>query len=180
MDPLKAAWDSTPTPSRNNADLAAIISKQASPVMRGIRQQLIIELLGYTTFLIVYYDFFDGDKKPLYLNALLVIAVLFLLAYNVAGYTLAKNPATGNSLLENMQRQLQRLKQYAFIAVTSRAVAFICIFSFFLGNIIHWDASKYAAVTIIVLMLLLQQFFLRSIWTRRIKRLSEAIADLKG
>ncbi|HEY9259547.1 hypothetical protein [Chitinophaga sp.] len=179
MDPLKAAWDNTPTPSRNTAEIAAIIDQQASPVMRGIRKQLIIELLGYTAFLVVYYDFFDGDKKPFYLNALLVISLLFLLAYNVAGYTLAKNPSMGNSLLESMQRQLQRLKRYALVSVSSRILAFAGIFTFFLAGI-HWNSSKYAAIGVIILGIIVQQFFLRRIWMGRIKRLSDTIAGLKG
>lgn len=179
MDPLKAAWDSTPTPSRNTADIAAIINKQASPVMRGIRKQLIIELLGYTAFLIGYYDFFDGDKKPFYLNALLVVSVLFLLAYNVFGYTLAKNPVPGNSLLESMQQRLQQLKRYALVAVSCRAFAMAGVFTFFLANI-HWDNSKYTAVGVIVIVTLLAIFVHRSIWAGRIKRLRNTIAALKG
>lgn len=179
MDPLKAAWDNTPTPSRNTAELAVIANRQASPVMRGIRKQLIIELVGYTLFLVAYYDFFDGNKKPFYLNALLVVSVLFLLAHNVTGYTLAKNPAIGSSLLENMQQQLQQLKRYALVSVSSRGLAFAGIFAFFLANI-HWDNSKYMAVAVIVIILLLQQFFLRKIWAGRIKRLSNTIAALKA
>lgn len=179
MDPLKAAWNSTPTPSRNAADIAAIVDKHASPVMREIRKQLIIELLGYTAFLVVYYDFFDGDKKPLYLNALLVIAVLFLLAYNVFGYTLAKKPVMGNSLLESMQQQVQQLKRYALVSVSCRIFAMAGIFSFFLANI-HWDNSKYTAVSVIVIVTLLALFVHRTIWAGRIKRLRNTIAALKG
>lgn len=179
MDPLKSAWDSTPTPSRNTTDITAIVNKQASPVMRGIRKQLIIELLGYTAFLLVYYDFFDGDKKPFYLNALLIISVLLLLAHNVVGYTLAKNPVVANSLLKTMQQQLQRLKRYALVSVSSSVLAFAGIFAFFLAGI-HWNNSKYAAVGVIVIMMILQQFSLRRIWAGRIKRLSDTIAALKS
>lgn len=179
MDPLKAAWDSTPTPSRNTAAIAAIIDKQASPVMRKIRKQLLIELLGYTAFLIAYYDFFDGDKKPFYLNALLVVSVLFLLAYNVFGYTLAKNPVMGNSLLDSMQQQLQQLKRFALISVACRVLAMAGIFTFFLANI-HWNNSKYAAVGVIAILTLLAVFVHRSIWVGRIKRLRYTIAALKG
>ncbi|MGO4289747.1 hypothetical protein [Chitinophaga sp. RAB17] len=179
MDPLKAAWDNAPTPSRNTAELAAIANRQASPVMRGIRKQLIIELVGYTLFLVAYYDFFDGNKKPFYLNALLVVSVLFLLAYNVFGYTLAKNPAIGSNLLENMQQQLQQLKRYALVSVSCRVFAMAGIFTFFLANI-RWDNSKYAAVGVIVIVTLLAIFVHRSIWAGRIKRLRNTIAALKG
>jgi uncharacterized membrane protein len=179
MDPLKTAWDNTPTPSRNITDIQAIATAKASPVMKSIRKQLIIEMLGYAVFLLVYYDFFDGDKKPFYLNALLVIAVLFMLVHNVAGYMLAKNPATGHSLLDSLQRQLQQLKRYAAVAVSSRILAFAGIFTFFLANI-HWNNSKYYAIGGIVIVILLQQFILRRIWAGRIKTLNNTITALKG
>lgn len=135
-------------------------------------------MLGYTAFLIVYYDFFDGDKKSFYLNALLVASVLLLLAYNVFGYTLAKNPVMGNSLLESMQQQLQQLKRYALVSVSCRIFAMAGIFTFFLANV-HWNSSKYPAIGAIVIGALLALFVQRSIWAARIKRLSNTIATLK-
>ena len=179
MDPLKAAWDNTPTPSRSTADIEAMAVKQTSPVIKQIRKQLVIESIGYALFLVVYYDFFDGDKKPFYLNALLVVSVLFMLVYNVAGYMLAKHPAIGDNLLQTMQQQLRQLKRYAAVAVTSRILAFAGIFAFFLANI-HWNNHKYLAIALIVLVIILQQFFLRKIWTGRINRFSNTIAELRG
>lgn len=179
MDPLKSAWDNTPTPTRTSADIQAIASKQASPVMRGIRKQMVIETLGYGIFLTVYYDFFDGDKKPFYLNLLLVVAIIFIVLYNLTGYLLAKNPATGQHLLEQLQRQRQQLKRYAMAAISSRLLALGCIFTFFLVPI-HWDNSKYMAVAIIVVLMGIQFFFLRKIWAGRIQRLNETITSLQS
>ncbi|WP_261387669.1 hypothetical protein [Chitinophaga pinensis] len=34
---------------------------------RKMRRQLLMETIAFILFLIVYYDFFDGDKKPVYL-----------------------------------------------------------------------------------------------------------------
>ncbi|MBO9729435.1 MAG: hypothetical protein J7623_12435 [Chitinophaga sp.] len=179
MDPLKSAWDNTPTPTRTTAEIQSIASKQASPVMRGIRKQLIIETLGYTAFLVVYYDFFDGNKKPFYLNVLLVAAIIFIVLYNLTGYWLAKNPATGQHLLEQLQRQAQQLKRYAVIAVSSRLLALGCIFAFFLAPI-HWDNNKSIAMAAIVVLMGVQFFFLRKIWAGRIQRLNETIISLQN
>ncbi|MBS0031335.1 hypothetical protein ACTJJ0_30275 [Chitinophaga sp. 22321] len=179
MDPLKAAWDNIPTPSRSTADIQAMAVKQTSPVIKQIRKQLIIEAIGYTLFLVVYYDFFDGDKKPFYLNALLVISVIFMLVYNVAGYMMAKQPSTGSNLLQTMQQQLRQLKRYAAVAVTSRVLAFAGIFAFFLANI-HWNNHKYLAVVLIAAAVFIQQFYLRKIWAGRLNRFSNIITELKG
>lgn len=178
MDPLKTAWDNTPTPSKTTADIQAMVVKQTSPVIKEIRKQLIIEALGYAAFLIVYYDFFDGDKKPFYLNALLVISLLFLLTYNVTGYMLAKHSAMGDNLLQRMQKQLQQLKRYAAVALISKALALAGIFAFFLGNT-HWNSHKYIAMAVIVLSVMVQHFILRRIWAGRIIRFSNTIAELK-
>ena len=178
MDPLKSAWDNTPTPSRNIAELQAIVDRQTSPVLKGMRQQLLIEILGYTLFLLVYYDFFDGDKKPCYMNAVLVISILFMLVHNVAGYTLAKKPAAGNNLLESLRKQLQKIKKYAAVSVASRVLAFAGIFSFFAVNI-HWNSHKYFVLAVIVAFIFLQQYLLRKIWARRVKRISSAMKELE-
>jgi hypothetical protein len=179
MDPLKSAWNDTPTPSRSLPELQAIVDRQTSPVMKEIKRQLVIEITGYALFLLIYYDFFDGDKKPLYLNALLVTAVLLLLVHNVTGYTLAKTPAAGNNLLESLRKQLRKIKKYAAISVTSRVFAFAGIFSFFLLNI-QWNSHKYFALAAIAVLLPLQQYLLRKIWAGRIRRISGAVKELES
>lgn len=179
MDPLKSAWNDTPTPSRNLSELQAIIDRQASPVLKGIKRQLIIEIAEYTLFLLAYYDFFDGDKKPLFLNAILVIAVLFLLVHNVTGYTLVKAPDAGNNLLDSLRKQLRKIKKYAAISVASRVFAFAGIFSFFLLDI-HWNSRKYFALAVIAILIALQQYLLRKIWAGRIRRISGAVKELES
>ncbi|TWF45317.1 hypothetical protein FHW36_1011247 [Chitinophaga polysaccharea] len=178
MDHLKSYWDNTPTPNRNILEIQALAEKKTSPVIRSIRKQLTIEIVGYSAFLLVYYDFFDGHKKPLSLNLLLVAAMLLLLAHNAFGYTLSKRPVLGENLLDNLRTKSLQIKQYAVISISSKILAMAGIFSFFLGMGIQWNNARYAALAAITGIVALQGFLLWKVWAARIKRMNATIAEL--
>ncbi|CAL1516346.1 hypothetical protein [Chitinophaga sp. MM2321] len=177
QDPLKSAWDSATTPSRELTALQAIVDKKSYPVLKDIKTQLTIESISYVVFLLVYYDFFDGDTKPLYANILLVASFSFMLLHNLAGYIVAKRPAAGSDLIQSLKVQLSRLKQYATVSVTSRGLGFAGMIAFFLINI-RWTTGTYWTLAAVVLILGVQLFLLRRIWTRRIQKISNTVAEL--
>ncbi|MDR6565597.1 hypothetical protein [Chitinophaga ginsengisegetis] len=174
MDPLKSAWDNAPTPSRN---ISAIIGKHTSPVLKDIRKQVILEAIGYTIFLVVYYDFFDGDKKPFYLNLLLVISVLCMLAQSVTGYVLARQPAVKYNLLESMRKKLHNIRKYAVISIFTKILAFAGIFAFFLVTI-RWTQQKYLILIPLVIIMVVQAYFQWKIWAGRIYRVRQTLEEL--
>ncbi len=174
MDPLKSAWDSTPTPSSN---MAASIRKHTSPVLKDIRKQVILEAIGYSIFLVVYYDFFDGDKKPFYLNLLLVVSVLCMLAQSITGYVLARYPAAGNNLLESMRKKLQHIRKYALVSIFSKILAFAGVFSFFILSV-RWTQYKSLLMIPLILIIIAQAYFQWKIWAGRIYRVKQTIEEL--
>lgn len=174
MDPLKSAWDNAPTPDR---DISAIIGKHTSPVLKDIRKQVILEAIGYSIFLIVYYDFFDGDKKPYYLNLLLVVSVLCMLAQSVTGYVLARSPAVEYNLLESMRKKLHNIRKYALISIFTKILAFAGIFAFFLASI-HWTQQKYLTLIPLVIIVGVQAYFQWKIWKGRIYRVKQTVEEL--
>lgn len=174
MDPLKSAWDNAPTPSRN---ISAIIGKHTSPVLKDIRKQVILEAIGYSIFLVVYYDFFDGDKKPFYLNLLLVISVLCMLAQSVTGYVLARQPAVEHNLLESMRKKLHNIRKYALISIFTKIIAFAGIFAFFLLSI-QWTPQKYLVLIPFVIIVAVQAYFQWKIWAGRIYRVRQTLEEL--
>ncbi|HEY8956349.1 hypothetical protein [Chitinophaga sp.] len=174
MDPLKSAWDSTPTPSSNITD---IISRHTSPVLKDIRKQVILEATGYTIFLIVYYDFFDGDQKPFYLNLLLVASVLCMLAQSVTGYVLARYPAAEHNLLESMRKKLQHIRKYAVISIFTKILAFAGIFAFFILSV-QWTQQKSLLMIPLLLIIVAQAYFQWKIWAGRIYRVKQTIEEL--
>ncbi|MEZ2443837.1 hypothetical protein AB6805_19060 [Chitinophaga sp. RCC_12] len=174
MDPLKSAWDNAPTPDR---DISAIIGKHTSPVLKDIRKQVILEAIGYSIFLIVYYDFFDGDKKPYYLNLLLVVSVLCMLAQSVTGYVLARSPAMEYNLLQSMRKKLHNIRKYALITIFTKILAFAGIFAFFLASI-HWTQQKYLTLIPLVIIVGVQAYFQWKIWAGRIYRVKQTVEEL--
>ncbi|NLR79570.1 hypothetical protein [Chitinophaga eiseniae] len=178
MDHIKSYWDNTPTPNKNILEIQALAEKKTFPVLRSIRKQLTIEIVGYSAFLLAYYDFFDGHKKPLFLNLLLVAAVLLLLVHNVVGYTLSKRPVLGENLLDNLRKKSLQIKQYAVISISSKILAMAGIFSFFLGAGIQWDNARYAALAAIAGIVAIQGVLLWKVWAARVKRMNTTIAEL--
>ncbi|MGF6926056.1 hypothetical protein QFZ48_001556 [Chitinophaga sp. W2I13] len=174
MDPLKSAWDNAPTPDR---DISAIIGKHTSPVLKDIRKQVILEAIGYSIFLIVYYDFFDGDKKPYYLNLLLVVSILCMLAQSVTGYVLARSPAVEYNLLESMRKKLHNIRKYALITIFTKILAFAGIFAFFLASI-RWTQQKYLTLIPLVIIVGVQAYFQWKIWKGRIYRVKQTVEEL--
>jgi hypothetical protein len=170
MDPLKSAWNNAAT---DETDIKIV----RPPVLKSIRRQLTIETICYTIFLLVYYNFFDGDKKSFFLNSILVISVSLLLLHNVAGYMITNNPVGSNNLKESLTIYLEKLKRYAVIAVASRAIAFSGIMLFFMGNI-RWTSAKYYALVFIICLLGIQIYSLGRIWAGRIRKIKGVLFEL--
>ncbi|MEO7768755.1 MAG: hypothetical protein ABIS01_15095, partial [Ferruginibacter sp.] len=124
-----------------------------------------------------YYDMFDGAQKPLYLNLLLVMAVLLLLIHSLFGYLSAKKIVNGNNLKQSLVNYLSKIKVYAPLSVLSRAFSFICLVIFFTSTI-SFTPKKYLLMAIILLILALQIFLLSTVWSNRIKKIKMLIGGL--
>ncbi|WP_343675226.1 hypothetical protein, partial [Chitinophaga sp.] len=114
MEDLFAAWNEESPISTVHAGL---LRERQHPVLKQIRRQMLIELVGFVLFLMVYYDFFDGGKKPVYANVLLVVAMLSVIAGNVVGYVFARQGMIGGNVREALRRHLSKMKVYAVVAV---------------------------------------------------------------
>jgi hypothetical protein len=169
MDPLKTAWNAIP--EEHTTDI-----KVKHPVLKDIRRQLTIETISYSIFLVVYYDFFDGNNKSFTLNAVLVVSVLLLLLHNIAGYMITKNNVGSDNLKQSLTTYLEKLKRYAVLSVVSRVLAFSGIMLFFTANI-TWTSGKYYGLALIICLLGIQIFSLRKIWAGRINKIRRVLAE---
>ncbi|MEC5142063.1 hypothetical protein [Chitinophaga sp. 212800010-3] len=177
MDPLKQLWDSVPVPGKPENQLRQIIQQHASPVLKGIRKQLIFETVCYALFLTVYYDFFDGDKRPWVLNLLLVAAVICQLAGNVTGYILAGSRAGNDSLLATMRRKIIQIRKYAVAVITLRTLAIAALSTFLLSGI-QWNNTRYMSLGAIVLAVIVFDYLHWRVWAQRLARLQGVEAAL--
>ncbi len=181
QDPLKSAWQQAAGQSGKiqAGDLHAMASKRSYPVLKGIRRQLTTECVGYTAFLLVYYDWFDGHTRPFYLNVLLVLAVALMLLHNAAGYWVIKDPLQAGSLQQSLRSYLQKLRQYAAVSVAARVLGIAALLLFFMMSI-QWTDAKYWMLAGALLVLGLQLLLLWRIWAGRIKQLGNIVAELNA
>ncbi|MCW3091161.1 MAG: hypothetical protein JWP81_2230 [Ferruginibacter sp.] len=177
QDQLKSAWNNLGGENKKKEELKKMISENRHPVLKGIRLQMIIEMVAWIFFLVFYYDMFDGEQKPFYLNILLVTAVLLLLTHSFLGYLSAKKPVNGNDLKQSLVNYLAKIRRYALISVASRAFSFVCLLFFFTATI-SFTTQKYWLLGIILVILGLQVFFLSRIWGSRIKKIQLVVKGL--
>ncbi|GGH75694.1 hypothetical protein HNQ91_004546 [Filimonas zeae] len=175
---LKAAWQGAATSQQSTEALHNMLQEGKHPVLKRMRKQLLIELAGFSAFLVVYYDFFDGNRKPLYANLLLVAGVVLVLLHNLWGYLLTRKKLTAGNVTVTLQQHAHSLRNWAVTAVTCRIAAFVCILLFFTSVITLTQAKLWllaGAVAVAVVQILL----LALLWANRIKAIQSVINDFR-
>jgi cation transport ATPase len=170
QDSLKAAWQGITNKSKTDTELKIMLQEKSHPVLKRIRKQLIIEAVSFAAFLLVYYDFFDGDRKPWYANLLLVTAIVFVLMHNVIGYRFTRQPVKGNNIQQSLNNQLSTMKTYAIVSVLSRVLVAACLLLFFL-SVVTFNAGKYWMLAAVILVFVVQIGLLSRLWIRRVREI---------
>jgi hypothetical protein len=176
QDPLKSAWQGINDKPQTDIELKTMLQEKTHPVLKRIRKQLIIETIAFTAFLLVYYDFFDGDRKPLYANVLLVVAISFALLHNVIGYWFTKQPVKGDNLQQSLRNQLLKMKSYAIVSVFSRILVAACLLAFFL-SVVTFNEAKYWMLAAVVSVFVVQIVLLSRLWIKRVQRIKGDISN---
>jgi hypothetical protein len=174
LDTLQSAWQNNEPAPKGNSEISAMMRERTHPVLKRIRRQMIIEGIAFTFLLFAYYDLFDGDQKPVYVNVLLVAAMLFALVHTLMGYKLAKGGVTGSTIKQALNNQLSKLKVYALISVISRVGVAGCLL-FFFTSIITFTAQKYWLLAAMILLFVIQIMLLSGIWLKRIRQIKNAM-----
>jgi hypothetical protein len=174
QDNLKSAWQTVITEPKGFAELNNMIREKGHPVLKAIRKQLIIEIAAFALFLIVYYDFFDGDKKPGWANMLLVIAMSFVILYNFIGHWLTKRRIKGHNIKQSLVNHINKMRIFAIAFVISRTLAATCLLIYF-SSVITFNAFKYWILMGMIVTLILLLVMLSKRWWQRINRLKKIV-----
>ena len=175
FDELKAAWKATETLPKTGEEIKAMLKENRHPVLKGLRKQIKIELAGWMAFLACYYTMFDGDKKPFFVNILLLFAVITPMLHSVYGYHFTKHQPEAPNVKVYLKRYLGRMKVYAIFSILTRVLFTAGLLLFFTYNL-NLNAPKYELLKIVVFsMLLIQVFFLYKIWTKRLNTLRQTL-----
>jgi uncharacterized membrane protein len=177
QDALQSAWRAANTAPKNNSELIAMLREGQHPVLKHIRRQIIIETIAFTIFLFLYYNLFDGDRKPLYANLFIAAGMSLVIIHNILGYVFTKRSFTGNNIKQSLEHHLVSLKKHAIISIMCRALMTGCLLAFF-ASVISFTAGKYWALAALVAIFSGQLIALWGIWLRRIRKLQSVVESL--
>lgn len=171
LDGLKSAWQSQEIPTKSMTQMQEMLREGRHPGLARTRKMLVFEAIAWGLFLVVFYDAFDGHHKPLWLNGLLVMAFLFLLAHHVLGIRLLSKHKANESLAISLEHYRTTLKRFAQVNFISRLLAIGSLMFFFLYGI-EWNTKKYLLSSGFALIIVIQLYALNRIWLSRISDLS--------
>lgn len=178
MDALKTAWKGADNNTKSTQDLKGMLKENKHPVLKDIRKQMIIEIVAFSAFALVYYDFFDGHQKPLYANIILAGALLLAITHNVIGYLGAKHPVKGNNIKGSLEKYLADLKVFALLSILSR-IGYAAGLLIFFTSVIAITDTKQWIIGGIIAVFVIQGGILVNLWLNRIRGIKTAVESLK-
>ncbi|CAG5010495.1 hypothetical protein DYBT9275_04734 [Dyadobacter sp. CECT 9275] len=176
IDQLKNDWKDF-QPDHTGIEEPSMLKKGKSiSQLNAIRLRLAIEMVSSVLFLAVYYTMFDGEKKPMYANLLLVGSFLMVIIHGMTGYVAAKNIISGENILQSMTSYHKKLKGYAKVSLLARTASLICLLIFF-GCTVELNAEKSWIFAALLLLVAFQAFINYKLWAERIKKIGDCIEN---
>lgn len=153
LNELKAGWQNVGGNNKTKAELQRMTKLNSHPTLKRIRIKLIIETILLSFFLIVYYDWFDGNQKPLYANLLLFAAVLLYILNDVIGYLTLAKPVMKEDLRSSVQHLLQKTKRLSVLSLLISFFYSICLLAFFLSVITFTKEKSFILLGMILVLM---------------------------
>jgi len=179
LNELKDDWQKMTGSYKSGTELLKMTKINNHPTFKKLRLKLLIEVISISALLLVYYDAFDGDRKPLYANLLLVISMVLYIITGILGYRSMQNPVEGPDLKTSLRNNLSRVIGLSKYAMLFSLLYTVCLLIFFTSTI-HFTKEK--AFLLLGLIIILSQLLLWSyrIWRNRIKNLERQATDLES
>ena len=176
LNELKSGWQNAGGTFKSQEDLQRMTKVTNHPSLKKIRTKLIAETIGLTLFLFIYYDWFDGDQKPLYANLLLVAALLLYISNDVLGYISISGPVMEQNLKISIQRYLMRIKRLAVFSLIITVLYSTAILIFF-TSVIHFTKEKRFILLGCIIVLCQMILISYKTWGKWIRNLKQLIND---
>jgi hypothetical protein len=176
LNDLKSGWQNAGGDFKSESDLQQMTKIVNHPSIKRIRTKLIIETIVLIFILFIYYDWFDGDKKPFYANLALVVGILLYIFNDVIGYISITNPIRGANLKMSIQNYLIRTKCLSISSVIVTIIYSISIIIFFTSVITFTKEKGLMLVFCIVVVVQLVLLSYR-MWGKWIKNLKLQVKD---
>ncbi len=179
LEDLKSEWQKTNPPTKKLHELKAMTQLKNHSVLKRVRVKLLVEMVLFVAFLLVYYDGFDGDKKPLWVNILLVISGLMFIINDFVGLLSLQKPIVGTNLVESIKNLSKRMNDLMVFSLLSSILFGIGIIVFFTSGI-HFTQTKYILLTVILISLGVMLYISYKNWRYRLDKIRKAGEELKA
>ncbi len=173
---LKTNWSKMNYLPKNDMELEKMTSIKNHPVLKKIKTKLIIETLVISIFLLTYYSAFDGDKKPLYANILLIFSAIAYIINGLLSFQVIQKPIQGENLRESIYTYYKKVKTISKISLSITIVYTASLLLFF-GLAINFRGEK-KWMLLFGIIVLIQLLFLSSrIWKSWLEKLKIEIEN---
>ena len=152
--------------------------EKSHPVLSRIRKQIIIELMGWTAFLIICFTGLDAEQKSILANAILLLSVTLPIIFNIYGYRLSKEIIAGPDISSSLKNRINALKNFAVISVVLRIILISGVAYFFLSTV-NLTQGKLILLGAGSVFLIFPLYLLYRIWKKRIGKLKDNLRLLK-
>jgi len=174
LDKLKTTWKTIKTPVFSEETIYLNKLEKTHPVLKDIKKQFIIEIIGWSIFLACFYFIFDGHQKPIWLNTLLVSSVVFPIVHNAMSYQISKYVILGNNLQESLKNYIRKVKNYALLSILLRQIYLLCFLLFFSFGL-NFNSERYIILAVIILFFLIQLLISIKTWSNRLSNLRNSL-----
>lgn len=176
LNELKSGWQNAGGNYRTEADLERMTKLNKHPALKRIRTKLIIQTSMVSLFLIVYYDWFDGDQKPLYANLLLFTGALLYILNDVIGYISLAKSVMKETLQSSVQHLLGRVKRLSRLSLIVSFLYSVCLFAFFLSVVTFTKEKSFILLGMILVLVQLTHISYK-VWRNWILKLELQATD---
>lgn len=176
LNEMKSHWQNAGSPSKSEADLQKMTRIMNHPSLKKMKRKLIIESIGLAIFLFVYYDWFDGDKKPFFANMFLAGSLLLYIVNDLIGFISITRLVMGTNLRLSIQNYLKSINRLFVFSMLTALLYSIALVAFF-ASVINFTEKKMMVLGAIIIILILMTVLSFNIWNGRIKKLKQQVKD---
>ena len=174
---MKSTWQNAGESSRSKADLERMTKVTNHPSLKRIRTKLTVETIALMVFLPLYKDWFDGDKKPLFANVLLLSGALLYILNDVIGYISIATPMRGKNLVASIRNYLVRIRRLSILSLIT-SFLYGAALTIFFASVINFTKEKYLILTGIIIALVASIYLSFRMWNRWIRNLEQQVTEL--
>jgi hypothetical protein len=175
LNELRDSWNKITTPAFSQQQIYEMLKHNRHPSLRKAKAQVLTETAVLGIFLLLYYDALDGDKKPFYINAILIGTILLNILQQLTVFYLPTFINTATDIRHSLGTYKRQLSRYYIFTIITK-ISMISGLLLFCTYGISWEPRKSILLAVLFFILALQLFWFQRLWGKRINNLGRDIA----